>query len=69
MDEYLYKSGLYENIVKNYPKLLWYGGNTIQNIGGVNDHGSSNNDASMITAARSFKSIYSDSSTGLTELF
>lgn len=64
MDEYVYKSGLYENIVENYPKLQWFGGNNIQNIGGFDDHGSSDNDASLITAARSFKSIYSDNSNG-----
>lgn len=56
--EYVYKSKIYDKALNYYPRLLWFGGNSHDEMTGFSNFEMDYSKADTISAVRSFKSIF-----------
>lgn len=63
--EYVYKSHIYDLALESYPKMIWFGGNSLENLGGFSKNELNSSDADMITAVRGFKSVFTGDVNGI----
>lgn len=63
--DFVYQSHIYDLALKNYPKMLWLGGNSLEDLGGFSKNELNSSSADMITAVRGFKSVFTGDINGI----
>ncbi len=63
--EYVYKSKIYDRALEHYPRLLWFGGNSHDEMTGFSNFELDFSRADTISAVRSFKSLFTGDVNGV----
>ncbi len=64
-EEYVYTSKIYDTALERYPSLIWFGGNTHEDMTGFKKSETDSYGADTISAVRSFKNIFTGDVNGI----